>query len=61
MNQNTYQIFIIIAAFCVPVFSIVGVYVSVKVAITKIQVEIENLKIQVQKLSLKVEKLIEKV
>jgi len=56
--MTLYNILILIAAFCIPIFSIVGVYVSVKVAIAKLQVEIENLKCSVQTLTLKFDNLI---
>lgn len=55
MNQNLYQILVIVAAFSVPVFSIVGVYVSVKIAIAKLQVEIENVKCEINKLTLRID------
>lgn len=58
--MTTYQILVLIAAFCVPIFSIVGVYVSVKVAIAKLQIEIEHLKCDVKNLTIKVENLIQK-
>lgn len=58
--MTLYQILILVAAFLVPLFSIVGVYVSVKVALAQLQVEIEHLKCDVKNLTVKVENLLNK-
>lgn len=57
--MDLYQILVLIAAFCVPIFSIVGVYISVKVAIAKLQVEIENIKCKLSELTIRIDNLIE--